>query len=403
MGNQNLRSSLGDALMAFGQEQFKPRTLGVNPYLSGLNVGIAKFGEANKNRYEAQRTANLYKNLFGDDMTDMPMGDFRTPDEVSNYFKLFTDIKKINADVKESESKAKYYEGGGARGSGAFNNSKDPVLVGIAFRNPEAQTFADLNPEDQLIYMDYMKNKSKNPNTLYDQNYSSQSGKNQSDYEYANPIKKAEEEGKLQGQFGLAGQVEAEKTTAAATAQNLAKDVDEYGNMASKLPELITTVNQLKDLGKKATYTKVGQIADEAKRQLGLPVGEGAVARTEYTAIINNQILPLLRDTFGAQFTEREGQALRESLGDVTKSPEEKSAVLDAFINQKVKNLQSLKNKINKTTLQAQKTQPNRRPQQSQQSNKKPSYSFKTIQQAENANLPKGTIIMVNGRKAIIE
>lgn len=131
---------------------------------------------------------------------------------------------------------------------------------------------------------------------------------------------------------------------------NYAKDIDAYNSYVSKMPELKVTVNKLNELADTATYTKVGVAKDSVTRQLGMPVGKGAVARTEYTAMINNQILPLLRETFGAQFTEREGEALRQSLGDVNKSPAEKKAVLDSFIKQKELNIKSQARKVQQYT-----------------------------------------------------
>ena len=66
-----------------------------------------------------------------------------------------------------------------------------------------------------------------------------------------------------------------------------------------------------------------------------MDVGEGAVARKEYITRVDNEILPLLRQTFGAQFTQKEGEALKATLGDPDASPQEKDAVLKSFIQTK--------------------------------------------------------------------
>lgn len=124
------------------------------------------------------------------------------------------------------------------------------------------------------------------------------------------------------------------------------KDVDEYKNMVSKLPQLNETVAKLKELAPKATYTYIGQGVDFLGKQLVGKTTEGAEARAEYSAIVNNQILPLLRDTFGAQFTEREGAELRKTLGDLNASPDEKIAILEAFIAQKYADVESKRRKI---------------------------------------------------------
>jgi hypothetical protein len=107
------------------------------------------------------------------------------------------------------------------------------------------------------------------------------------------------------------------------------------------MKSLRVVIDQLHSLSDTATYTLLGQGANELKKQLGLDPSEGAVARSEYIAVVDNQILPLLRETFGAQFTVEEGKALRATLGDPNKTPAEKKVVLDAFIAQKERDLQA--------------------------------------------------------------
>lgn len=128
-------------------------------------------------------------------------------------------------------------------------------------------------------------------------------------------------------------------------AKNYAEDLNEYNNILSKMPELNDTVARLKELAPVATYTRSGRIRDEIQQERGKPT-QGSIARDEYESIIANQILPLLRDTFGAQFTEREGNTLKATLGDPNKSPQSKVKVLDSFINQKTKSLESKYRKL---------------------------------------------------------
>ncbi len=125
-----------------------------------------------------------------------------------------------------------------------------------------------------------------------------------------------------------------------------AENVALYESVSSKMPGLRTVVDQLAALSDTATYTHSGQAMDALKREFGLPVGQGAIDRTSYISIVDNQILPLLRDTFGAQFTVQEGESLRATLGDPNKSPEEKKAVLNAFIEQKYRNVEAMKRDI---------------------------------------------------------
>jgi hypothetical protein len=115
-----------------------------------------------------------------------------------------------------------------------------------------------------------------------------------------------------------------------------------YNSMASKMPGLETVVKKLDDLSTKATYTAAGQMYDLGRKQIGMDPREAAVARSEYISTVDNQVLPLLRDTFGAAFTQKEGDTLRNTLGDPDKSPQEKQVVLKSFIEQKRRDLQAL-------------------------------------------------------------
>jgi len=132
---------------------------------------------------------------------------------------------------------------------------------------------------------------------------------------------------------------------AAAKAEGKAQGdaIAQYQSINSKMPGLETVVKKLDDLANKATYTYAGQGLDNTMRQLGMTPRDAAVARAQYTATVDNQILPLLRDTFGAQFTEREGNVLRATLGDPNKSPKEKQALLRAFIDQKKRDVEALR------------------------------------------------------------
>jgi hypothetical protein len=136
--------------------------------------------------------------------------------------------------------------------------------------------------------------------------------------------------------------------TASGTAQGKV-DVEvgaEASSLASKLPGLKTVVGELSQLAEKATYTQTGQVIDNAMREAGLEPTEAAVARTKYIAMVDNQVLPLLRDTFGAAFTVKEGETLRATLGDPNKGPTEKQAILEAFIEQKVRDLAALQSRV---------------------------------------------------------
>lgn len=126
------------------------------------------------------------------------------------------------------------------------------------------------------------------------------------------------------------------------------ENVTQLASMQAKLPGLELVVTDLNALADQATYTAVGLAMDETLKQLGRDPRPEAIARAEYIAMVDNQVLPLLRDTFGAAFTEKEGQTLKNTLGDPAKSPAEKKAVLRAFIAQKKRDVEDLQTQVTK-------------------------------------------------------
>jgi hypothetical protein len=113
-------------------------------------------------------------------------------------------------------------------------------------------------------------------------------------------------------------------------------------SMTANMPKLENVVSTLKSLAEKATYSLGGKAEDFVQRQLGLDVGDDARARASFDATVSNEVLPLLRETFGAAFTVEEGNRLRETLGNADLSPSEKMVQLDAFIRAKVDEIASL-------------------------------------------------------------
>ncbi len=133
---------------------------------------------------------------------------------------------------------------------------------------------------------------------------------------------------------------------AAVEGKTQGENVSQLASMEAKLPGLEEVASALEVLADQATYTSVGLAMDETRKQLGLEPRPEAVARAEYIAMVDNQVLPLLRDTFGAAFTEKEGVTLKNTLGDPTKSPAEKKAVLRAFIAQKKRDVEDLQKQV---------------------------------------------------------
>lgn len=144
-----------------------------------------------------------------------------------------------------------------------------------------------------------------------------------------------------------------DKALGGATGTAAGENQVSYDSVSSKLPGLRTVVDTLSKLADTATYTQSGQAMDAVKRELGLPVGQGAIDRTTYISMVDNQVLPLLRDTFGAAFTEREGQSLRATLGNPDVSPIEKKAILQSFIDQKERDVAAMASRMQDGASQA--------------------------------------------------
>lgn len=111
----------------------------------------------------------------------------------------------------------------------------------------------------------------------------------------------------------------------------------------ASMPRLEDAVTKLKALGEVATYTVAGQVGDIALKETGQDPTVGAIARSTYIAHVKNNVLPLLRQTFGAAFTAAEGDSLLATLGDPDMHPREKEAVLNAFISDKRAELAALR------------------------------------------------------------
>ena len=162
----------------------------------------------------------------------------------------------------------------------------------------------------------------------------------------ATELSEAKETGTQQAKLKLEPSVVQAKEIAKKVGTAEGVNIVELNERIAGLPRLETIVNELSDLGRVATFTTVGKARDATRRQLGLDVGVGAIARKEYISKVANEILPLLRQTFGAAFTEREGDSLKATLGDPDASPQEKDAVLKSFIATKQAQIETLKSQV---------------------------------------------------------
>lgn len=140
--------------------------------------------------------------------------------------------------------------------------------------------------------------------------------------------------------------VNAANASAVAQAEATGKAKSDLADAQSTFPQLDTTIGQLKDMSSKMTYTKAGQLRDSIITQLGMPATEGAVQREKYINTVRDVLFPQLRQIFGAQFTAAEGERLIATLGNPDKTPQERNAALDAFIEQKKMHIQSMQRRV---------------------------------------------------------
>ena len=133
--------------------------------------------------------------------------------------------------------------------------------------------------------------------------------------------------------------------SAVETAKIQAKDKGEtltsLGQAKAALPGLNNVVDQLRELAPIATSTIGGKIFDTAVKELGFGSTKGADARAKFIAVVNNQVIPLLKPTFGGAFTFQEGEALKATMGDPDATPSQKLEQLDAFIANKVREIEA--------------------------------------------------------------
>jgi hypothetical protein len=127
--------------------------------------------------------------------------------------------------------------------------------------------------------------------------------------------------------------------TAEATARG--ETLTEVSRAKASLPGLRDVVGELKELASIATSTIGGRLFNTASKELGFGSTKGGNARAKFVAVVNNQVLPLLKPTFGAAFTFQEGEALKATMGDPDTSPAEKMVQLESFIEGKAREIQA--------------------------------------------------------------
>lgn len=129
--------------------------------------------------------------------------------------------------------------------------------------------------------------------------------------------------------------------------EKLAKTREAYDTFVANLPNMENVIKSLYGYADDATYTMFGRAYDEVMKQLGGMSTEGSVAKAKFESTARAVLYPLLRPTFGSQFTENEGERLIALLGAAGQTPEEKKAVLVGFltdyVNKMISNAEILK------------------------------------------------------------
>lgn len=141
-------------------------------------------------------------------------------------------------------------------------------------------------------------------------------------------------------------ETEFQKAKAREQGKQKATDIEKLQSIESNLPELQKRVSELKEIGSRATFTRLGTAKDFLSKEFRKKSTEGGKAKVEFMAKVDQTILPLLKQTFPGAISDDELKALRNTLGSATSSPEEKNLVLDAFIQQKIDDTKGLRRKL---------------------------------------------------------
>ena len=157
----------------------------------------------------------------------------------------------------------------------------------------------------------------------------------------------AAEAGKLTAQLKFKPQITKAVKLAEKEATERGDVLNDLSRAEAGLPGLIKATDNLKELAVAATSTYGGRFFDLIAKESGWGSTKGANARTKYIAIIDNQVLPLLKQTFGGAMTEGEGLRLSNTFGDPNATPEQKMLQTEAFIEQKLRDIERLKAQAN--------------------------------------------------------
>ncbi|MCJ8293551.1 MAG: hypothetical protein MJK15_04015 [Colwellia sp.] len=161
----------------------------------------------------------------------------------------------------------------------------------------------------------------------------------------------AKEEAKLTKQKKFKPEIAKAVKLAQKEAEEKGEVLTDLARMEASLPGVKEAVGQLIELSNVATSTLGGRAFDFLIKESGFGSTKGADARAKLIAIVDNQVLPLLKETFGAAFTVQEGENLKASLVDPDASPSQKKQQLEAFLAQKERNIRTKQTQLGQETV----------------------------------------------------
>ena len=134
------------------------------------------------------------------------------------------------------------------------------------------------------------------------------------------------------------GREQAKKESEAA--ENLQKQESLYEKSSQMADELVKLADE-------ATYSLFGRGLDALAYLFGAST-KGSVAREKYKQTIANQLIPQLKQMLGGQFTEKDREALMDTLGNPNSTPAEKKAAIQSFMETRLRELQAAQKEYNK-------------------------------------------------------
>ena len=134
------------------------------------------------------------------------------------------------------------------------------------------------------------------------------------------------------------GREQAKKESEAA--ENLQKQESLYEKSSQMADELVKLADE-------ATYSLFGRGLDGLAHLFGFGT-KGSIAREKYKQTIANQLIPQLKQMLGGQFTEKDREALMDTLGNPNSTPAEKKAAIQSFMETRLRELQAAQKEYNK-------------------------------------------------------